>query len=802
MNFPVTEALPFTRLILAVLLHFVWQATLLIGLVALMRSLIHPRFFQVRYTVSVIGLIAVLLAPVATFGYYIANPDALTVFQPPSEAILVEAAMFEPQSIPSTLEAQFQVVFQWFDNHRFFWLGCWLIGLTVLLIRLSLSLGHCVRLRRRQKALPARLQKVADRIKQRLNITRRVIVASSQEITQAVATGIIRPVVLVPAAWLTELPITSIEAVLAHELSHIKRWDLWVNLLQRLAETMFFFHPLVWWISRKITSEREICCDHLAVQLTGEPMRYVETLAQVAGTLPKQEFEFQFGTAFTGEKNMNLLRRAKMILEPASVDRQSPFRALTLIACLGLLISLGSYAYCTMPDPAAAVQDHDQDNDQEEDYLLRYDKDGSVELIVVNGSDGDPTVRGHLAQVVQDRESDDVSNRELAQQLRALADRLDARNDRPHPPHRIHADVDLTHAIDHAIDVEVRPIDSSKLHRHLEVSPKVRVSNDFTQRIHTYEVDEHGMILAVKPRIKKADVRPIDGDHRIIVQADDLDARQNIVIDEVRGNLIRQDVVLDRLQADRRLNPRQTVVIDELHGDLARRDVVLDRIKADVKLDPRQNVLVERIHAGDKQKPRMDVRFGRVQDSDDGDLNRALRDLRNEVNQLRKELNQLRGDQASPSDASSRYFKKKENNQGAPLRFDFKWHERDDKRQSPSEGTWEYRLRTKDSEDSAEDHPEIGIWVEGKKKNVKIDSHALVETLRKQVPGIKSEKSDANKAATFHFKKSATDRDDESYQRYWWIEDNGTGTESDSSRKLNFYFKKPDVVKDKKKEEK
>ena len=403
-----------TRLFLAVLLHFTWQATLIVGLVAMARILIHPRHFSVRYLLSVTALVATLLAPIVTIGYYVTNEAALIALTPPT-------AMTENIASPEylhlladgtgplfLLETQFHNVFSWFDSHRFFWLGCWSTGFVLLLIRLSISLDHCLRLRRTQKPLPKHLQRLAQQLKEKLNITRKIVVASSCEITQAVATGIIKPVVLIPTAWLTQLPISAIEAVLAHELAHVKRWDLWVNWLQRLAETVFFFHPMVWWLSNRISNEREVCCDQLAIQVTGQPLQYIETLAHVAGNTDIENFEFKFGTAFIGGQKMNLLRRAKMILEPGSINSPSPLRMSTLFVCAGMLISYGSYAYCSPPEPATSTQE-----DEAKKVLIHIEDAAGNEL------------HDTFADILISKQSEDLDPQELARQLRALADRLD-----------------------------------------------------------------------------------------------------------------------------------------------------------------------------------------------------------------------------------------------------------------------------------------------------------------------------------------------------------------------------------------
>jgi hypothetical protein len=93
--------------------------------------------------------------------------------------------------------------------------------------------------------------------------------------------GWLRPVVLVPASIFTGLTAEQIDALLAHELAHVRRHDYPINLLQTAAETLFFYHPAVWWVSRKIREERENCCDDLAVEVCGSAVAYVRALTDL-----------------------------------------------------------------------------------------------------------------------------------------------------------------------------------------------------------------------------------------------------------------------------------------------------------------------------------------------------------------------------------------------------------------------------------------------------------------------------------------------------------------------------------------
>ena len=121
------------------------------------------------------------------------------------------------------------------------------------------------------------------RLTRRLHIGRAVRLLESTLVDVPTVIGWLKPVVLLPASALAGLSPHQLEAILAHELAHIRRHDYLVNLLQTLVETLLFYHPAVWWLSRRIRAERENCCDDLAVSLCGDPVAYAAALAELEG---------------------------------------------------------------------------------------------------------------------------------------------------------------------------------------------------------------------------------------------------------------------------------------------------------------------------------------------------------------------------------------------------------------------------------------------------------------------------------------------------------------------------------------
>ena len=154
----------------------------------------------------------------------------------------------------------------------------WLCGVAVLdapaAQRLAVGAADEDRTARRRRRRAGRRRWRA--LSRRLHIARRVRLLESTLVDVPTVIGWLKPVVLLPASALAGLTPQQLEAILAHELAHIRRHDYLVNLLQTLVETLLFYHPAVWWLSRRIRIERENCCDDLAVSLCGDPVRLRE----------------------------------------------------------------------------------------------------------------------------------------------------------------------------------------------------------------------------------------------------------------------------------------------------------------------------------------------------------------------------------------------------------------------------------------------------------------------------------------------------------------------------------------------
>ena len=142
------------------------------------------------------------------------------------------------------------------------------------------------------------IQDAAARIARQFGLRRRVRLLQSALVDTPLVIGALKPVILLPAALITELPADQLEALLAHELAHVLRQDYLINLLQSVVETLLFYHPAVWWISYQVRKERENCCDDLAVNVACDRTVYVRALATVAGRGRRAWFRRQRGACW------------------------------------------------------------------------------------------------------------------------------------------------------------------------------------------------------------------------------------------------------------------------------------------------------------------------------------------------------------------------------------------------------------------------------------------------------------------------------------------------------------------------
>ena len=260
------------------LVHFLWQGALIAALYAVARRWVgQARSAQVRYLLACGALTAMVIAPIVTFSFSGSTDSGSANAIAATASVTSSLTKATPYSLPSPpiFDAMPWLVVTWLAGTMVFWvrlMGGWVIAARVrsMLVRPA----------------PVEWQRTVDRLRQRVRIWRPVRLLVTALVPVPTVIGWLRPVVLMPFGALTDLPPELVEALLAHELAHIRRHDYLVNILQGVAEAMLFYHPAVWWISRQIRNERELCCDDDAVAIGGDTLTYVRALAELESCRP------------------------------------------------------------------------------------------------------------------------------------------------------------------------------------------------------------------------------------------------------------------------------------------------------------------------------------------------------------------------------------------------------------------------------------------------------------------------------------------------------------------------------------
>ena len=224
----------------------------------------------------------------------------------------------------------------------------WILGVPLMSLRLALGwLGAHSLTRKGHRPLERRWREVGEDLSRRLGVKRVVRFLASTRISSPGTVGWLRPVVLVPSSLLSGLPPAQIEALLAHELAHVRRHDYLVKLIQSIIEVLLFYHPAVWWVSHRVQIEREHCCDDLAVDLSGDPIALVRALTKAEehrAAVPR------LALAATGGLLMGRIRRILGIRTDEGA--RTPGLLTAVVAGAGLAtVLLGSLSSVAQPLP-------------------------------------------------------------------------------------------------------------------------------------------------------------------------------------------------------------------------------------------------------------------------------------------------------------------------------------------------------------------------------------------------------------------------------------------------------------------
>lgn len=351
------------------LLHFLWQGCLVALVLAALLGLAGERRAALRYALSCGALVMMAAFPLLTLAWVVPDSEQAA----PAEAwVALSATPASPAVVPGTVEESLQATPAEVARGRIQaaaagnraellrqqgrialyrlapWLSLgWFAGVGVMALRLfGGAWGVEILKRRRVEPVHPRWQEELTQLKRRMGIRRAVTLMGSSLVQVPMVVGWLRPVVLLPVSALTGIAPDQLRLLLAHELSHLQRRDHWFNLLQLLVETLLFYHPAVWWVSRKVREEREHCCDDVAVRFCASAVEYAQALAAMA------QLRAQPVSLALSAGGGRLLARIQRLLEPQCDGLRSPQRGLVALAALVLTFGVAVAGHAALADGA------------------------------------------------------------------------------------------------------------------------------------------------------------------------------------------------------------------------------------------------------------------------------------------------------------------------------------------------------------------------------------------------------------------------------------------------------------------
>jgi beta-lactamase regulating signal transducer with metallopeptidase domain len=335
------------------LVHFCWQAAAIALLYRVVDAAFSRSRSSVRYALALVAMMSMLVAALATLGYEELrtarnNVLAAIAFREPAHPLHAAPANVPAESVQASLSTpvpgyEFATVITHWMPLSFVrlmpWIdAAWLVGVMILSLR---TIGGWMLIRRLRMSamveIPESVRATFNHLLERMEIRRRIDLFVCERISGPLAMGVFRSVVLLPVSAVTHLTPDQLEVVLAHELAHIRRGDYLWNMIQTVVETLFFFHPAVWWLGAQLRQQRELCCDDVALSCCADPVVYATALLRLE---EQRGSRMQLAMALDGHSvGMGLKARIVRILDgtPGQAERRRELAPLSLVGITALL---------------------------------------------------------------------------------------------------------------------------------------------------------------------------------------------------------------------------------------------------------------------------------------------------------------------------------------------------------------------------------------------------------------------------------------------------------------------------------
>lgn len=292
------------------LVHSIWQIAGLGLVLWLSLGFLDKKSATLKYRLGVITLLVLVISSISTAIFYFEPTDGLITNQEvfvPENNIVNLPTDFE---VPQTSETTFEILSKQIERRIPALVNLWLIGAILFMIKFGGALTELKNLSTKpKKTIGENWQAALLDLSQKLKIKQTVKLFQSKFVYSPVTYGIFKPVILIPAGLIFQLSPSQLEAIIAHELAHIKRYDYLVNLIQSAMEVIFFFHPVFWYINSIIKTEREHACDDAAIQIGVRARDLAEALVVVVNHAKQSQPQLALAAAKSKTPTLDRIKR-------------------------------------------------------------------------------------------------------------------------------------------------------------------------------------------------------------------------------------------------------------------------------------------------------------------------------------------------------------------------------------------------------------------------------------------------------------------------------------------------------------
>ncbi len=308
------------------LIHSIWQA-LAIALIISTFAYFFKSKSNLKYWLYLSGLGLQSFISVFTFGM---------IYQPkvePTQTFYIDLSQMISTERNLTLIEQIKL---FIASNLDLFVNLWMLGIIFLIVKFLVNYWYVNRLKvNGTRSVNQRIAMVFNELICKSKFLKKVQIFESTRVSIPMVIGHLKPIILLPIGLASGLTNQQLEAILAHELAHIRRFDFVINLIQSVFEILYFFNPSIWFISSQIRKERENCCDDFAIEMTGDKMLLAKALTQIENHRVEPSLAMAFG-----RKKYQLLERVKRILGVNATKNHS-FES--LIGSFLILIVIGFY---------------------------------------------------------------------------------------------------------------------------------------------------------------------------------------------------------------------------------------------------------------------------------------------------------------------------------------------------------------------------------------------------------------------------------------------------------------------------